>query len=80
LQKFKIFIFFQNYGVLGFWGTGGQVISDDLGIKLENVKLKDLGQCKKIRVDKDNTTIVDGAGKKSEREARCGQIRKIIYS
>lgn len=43
--------------------TGGQVISDDLGIKLENVKLKDLGQCKKIRVDKDNTTIVDGAGK-----------------
>ena len=58
--------------------TGGQVISDDLGIKLENVKLKDLGQCKKIRIDKDNTTIVDGAGKKSEIEARCGQIRKQI--
>ena len=58
--------------------TGGQVISDDLGIKLENVKLKDLGQCKKIRVDKDNTTIVDGAGKKSEIEARCGQIRKQV--
>ncbi|MFM7681037.1 MAG: chaperonin GroEL [Candidatus Fonsibacter sp.] len=58
--------------------TGGQVISDDLGIKLENVKLKDLGQCKKIRVDKDNTTIVDGAGKKSDIEARCGQIRKQV--
>ena len=58
--------------------TGGQVISDDLGIKLENVKLKDLGQCKKIRVDKDNTTIVDGAGKKSDIEARCNQIRKQV--
>ncbi|MFM7980413.1 MAG: TCP-1/cpn60 chaperonin family protein, partial [Candidatus Fonsibacter sp.] len=58
--------------------TGGQVISDDLGIKLENVKIKDLGQCKKVKVDKDNTTIVDGSGKKADIEARCTQIRKQI--
>jgi len=44
--------------------TGGQVISQDLGIKLENVKLEDLGSCKKIKVDKDNSTIVSGSGKK----------------
>ena len=44
--------------------TGGTVISEDLGIKLENVKIQDLGSCKKIKVDKDNTTIVDGSGKK----------------
>jgi Chaperonin GroEL (HSP60 family) len=43
--------------------TGGQVISEDLGIKLENVTLKDLGSCKSIKVDKDNTTIIDGSGK-----------------
>ena len=43
--------------------TGGQVISEDLGIKLENVKLDDLGRAKKIHVDKDNTTIIEGAGK-----------------
>ena len=46
--------------------TGGQVISEDLGIKLENVTIKDLGSCKSIKVDKDNTTIVDGAGKKAD--------------
>ena len=58
--------------------TGGTVISEDLGIKLENVKIQDLGSCKKIKVDKDNTTIVDGAGKKGDIEARCGSIRKQI--
>ena len=58
--------------------TGGQVISEDLGIKLENVKINDLGSCKKIKVDKDNTTVVDGAGKKSDIEARCASIRKQI--
>ncbi|MFZ9121284.1 MAG: chaperonin GroEL, partial [Methylophilaceae bacterium] len=54
--------------------TGGQVISEDLGIKLENVKLTDLGSCKKIKVDKDNSTIVNGSGKKSDIEARCSSI------
>jgi len=44
--------------------TGGQVISEDLGIKLENVKINDLGSCKKIKIDKDNSTIVAGSGKK----------------
>jgi len=58
--------------------TGGTVISEDLGIKLENVKIPDLGSCKKIKVDKDNTTIVDGSGKKGDIEARCGSIRKQI--
>jgi len=58
--------------------TGGTVISEDLGIKLENVKINDLGSCKKIKVDKDNTTIVDGAGKKADIEGRCGSIRKQI--
>ena len=58
--------------------TGGQVISEDLGIKLENVKINDLGSCKKVKVDKDNSTIVAGAGKKSDIEARCNQIRQQI--
>ncbi|MEK7382836.1 MAG: chaperonin GroEL, partial [Elusimicrobiota bacterium] len=58
--------------------TGGQMISEDLGIKLENVTLKDLGQAKRITIDKDNTTIVDGGGKKKEIEARVGQIRTQI--
>src|SRR5678810_1225899 len=48
--------------------TGGKVISEDLGIKLENVKLEDLGRAKKITIDKDNTTIVEGAGKQSDIE------------
>ncbi|MDA9177660.1 chaperonin GroEL [Candidatus Pelagibacter sp.] len=56
--------------------TGGQVISQDLGIKLENVKLEDLGSCKKIKVDKDNSTIVSGSGKKSDIAARCDSIKK----
>merc|ERR1711934_724475 len=56
--------------------TGGQVISEDLGIKLENVKLADLGTCKRAKVDKENSTIISGAGKKSDIEARCTQIRQ----
>ncbi|MDA1198343.1 MAG: chaperonin GroEL, partial [Proteobacteria bacterium] len=58
--------------------TGGQVISEDLGIKLENVKISDLGSCKKVKIDKENSTIVSGDGKKSDIEARCNQIRKEI--
>ena len=58
--------------------TGGQVISKDLGIKLESVTLNMLGSAKNVHIDKDNTTIVDGAGKKSDIEGRCGQIRKQI--
>ncbi len=58
--------------------TGGQVISEDLGIKLENVKLDMLGKAKKVTVDKDNTTIVDGAGKKNDIQARVSQIKVQI--
>jgi chaperonin GroEL len=58
--------------------TGGQVVSEDLGIKLENVTQSMLGTAKKIRIDKDNTTIVDGAGKKKDITARCDQIRAQI--
>ena len=58
--------------------TGGQVISEDLGIKLENVKIKDLGSAKKVKIDKENSTIVSGAGKKSDIEARCGQIKQQV--
>ncbi len=58
--------------------TGGKCITDDLGIKLENVKLEDLGSAKKITVDKDNTTIVEGAGKSSDIAARVSQIRHEI--
>jgi len=58
--------------------TGGQVISEDLGLKLENVTLNDLGTAKKITVDKDNTTIVDGGGKRSDLEGRVKQIRAQI--
>jgi chaperonin GroEL len=58
--------------------TGGQVISKDIGTKLENVEVSQLGQAKKIVVDKDNTTIIEGAGKKKEIEARCEQIRSLI--
>src|SRR6201988_414800 len=55
--------------------TGGKAISEDLGIKLENVKLEDLGRAKKVTIDKDNTTIVAGAGKSSEIEGRIKQLR-----
>src|ERR1700690_2126803 len=58
--------------------TGGQVISQDLGIKLENVTLDMLGTAKKIRIDKENTVIIDGAGKKKDIEARCNQIRAQV--
>lgn len=58
--------------------TGGQVISEDLGLKLENVSLNDLGRCKRAAVDKDNTTIVDGAGAKENIEGRVRQIRTQI--
>ena len=58
--------------------TGGKAITEDLGIKLENVKLEDLGRAKKVTIDKDNTTIVEGAGKPSEIEGRVKQIRTQI--
>ncbi|HUK91957.1 MAG TPA: chaperonin GroEL, partial [Blastocatellia bacterium] len=58
--------------------TGGRAITEDLGIKLENIKLEDLGRAKKVVVDKDNTTIVEGSGKKGEIEGRVKQIRAQI--
>jgi chaperonin GroEL len=58
--------------------TGGSVISEDLGIKLENVTLGMLGRAKRVSIDKDNTTIVDGAGKKADIEARTKQIRQQV--
>jgi len=58
--------------------TGGQVISEDLGIKLENVTLDMLGRAKRVSIDKEDTTIVDGAGKKVDIEARCKQLRKQV--
>ncbi len=58
--------------------TGGRLISEDIGIKLENVKIEDLGRAKKVVIDKDNTTIIEGAGKPSDIEARIKQIRVQI--
>ncbi|WP_457570479.1 chaperonin GroEL [Desulfovulcanus sp.] len=58
--------------------TGGQVVSEDLGIKLENITLNDLGQAKRVVIDKENTTIVDGAGKPEDIKARVKQIRAEI--
>jgi chaperonin GroEL len=58
--------------------TGGQAITEDLGLKLESLTLKDLGRAKRITVDKDNTTIVEGAGKKADIEGRVKQIRTQI--
>ena len=58
--------------------TGGQVISEELGLKLENVKIEDLGTAKRIRIDKENTTIIEGAGDKSAIEGRVRQIRTQI--
>ncbi|MBI1330441.1 MAG: chaperonin GroEL [Alphaproteobacteria bacterium] len=58
--------------------TGGQVISEDLGIKLENVKLNMLGTAKKVRITKDDTTVIDGSGKKADIQARVGQIKQQI--
>jgi len=64
----------EDVGIL----TGGKVVSEDLGLKLENIKLTDLGHAKRIAIDKDNTTIVDGAGKRTDIEARVKQIRAQI--
>jgi chaperonin GroEL len=58
--------------------TGGQLVSEDLGVKLENMTIKDLGTCKQVTIDKDNTTIVDGGGKRSDVEGRVKQIRAQI--
>ena len=58
--------------------TGGQLIAEELGLKLENVTLKDLGRAKKLVIAKDDTTIIEGAGAKKEIEARCNEIRKQI--
>src|ERR1700688_3232430 len=58
--------------------TGGKAVTEDLGIKLENVKMEDLGRAKKVTIDKDNTTIIEGAGKSSEIEGRVKQIRSPV--
>jgi chaperonin GroEL len=58
--------------------TGGQVIAEELGLKLENVTLKDLGRAKRVVIDKDNTTLIDGAGTRKDIEGRCNEIRKQI--
>src|SRR5438045_4713704 len=58
--------------------TGGKAITEDLGIKLENIKLDDLGKAKKMTIDKDNTTIVEGSGKSKDIEGRVKQIRTQI--
>jgi chaperonin GroEL len=58
--------------------TGGRMIAEELGIKLENVTLKDLGRCKRVVIDKDNTTVIDGAGKKADIEGRIKQLRSQI--
>jgi chaperonin GroEL len=64
----------EDIGIL----TGGRVISEDLGIKLENVKLSDMGRAKKVTIDKDNTTIVEGAGKAADIQGRVKQLRTQI--
>jgi chaperonin GroEL len=58
--------------------TGGMAITEDLGIKLENVKIEELGRAKRVRIDKDNTTIVEGAGKTADIQGRIAQIKKQI--
>jgi chaperonin GroEL len=58
--------------------TGGHVIAEELGLKLENVTVKDLGKAKRIQIDKDNTTIIDGAGSKKDIEGRCAEIRNQV--
>ena len=58
--------------------TGGQAITEDLGLKLEGLELKDLGRAKKVQIDKDNTTIIEGAGKKDAIDARVKQIRREV--
>jgi chaperonin GroEL len=58
--------------------TGGRVISEDIGVKLENVKIEDLGRAKRITIDKESTVIVEGSGKKADIDGRCQQIRRQI--
>ncbi len=58
--------------------TGGRVISEDMGLKLENITVQDLGKCKRLRIDKENTTVVEGYGDKKEIEGRLKQIRAQI--
>ena len=58
--------------------TAGQTISEDLGIKLENVTLQMLGRAKRVRIEKENTTIIDGAGKKPDIQARIAQIKAQV--
>src|ERR1700681_3998516 len=58
--------------------TGGKAITDDLGLKLENIKLEDLGKAKKVTIDKDNTTIVEGAGKSADIQGRVKQLRAQV--
>jgi len=58
--------------------TGGQVIAEELGLKLENVTVKDLGKAKSVVIDKDNTTVIDGAGAKKDIEGRCAEIRAQV--
>jgi len=58
--------------------TGGKVISEDIGLKLENVRIEDLGRAKRVVIDKENTTLVEGAGKKADIQGRIGQIKKEI--
>jgi chaperonin GroEL len=58
--------------------TGGQVIAEELGLKLENITLNDLGRAKRVVIDKENTTVVEGSGKKKDIESRCNEIRKQI--
>jgi chaperonin GroEL len=64
----------KDIGVL----TGGQVIAEELGLKLENVTITDLGQAKRVKIDKENTTLVDGAGKKDKIKGRQQEIRNQI--
>ena len=66
----------EDIGIL----TGGQVITEDLGIKLESIELSQLGEAKKIVVSKENTTIIEGSGKKKDLTARCEQIRRQMES
>src|SRR5437588_403581 len=58
--------------------TNGQVIAEELGLKLENVTISDLGRAKRIKIDKDNTTIVDGAGEKAKIKARVAEVKSQI--
>ena len=58
--------------------TGGKVIAEELGLKLESINIEDLGRAKKVTIDKDNTTIVEGAGSKADIEGRVSQLKRQI--